>query len=616
MTSVNDHFRNPSIVSKRKLDPTTSFSRSSNKSAKLSNGSSPRSSAASAASAPPNKPPSRPLAFVQDDIDDQEAARNDDDEDLEAGPAPPPPEDLDDQQDASEDEEGRFFGSGVTAQEKQVMSYVDQNDDDAEEKIDLPWLRRAMINFERKINKNAELRAKFEDEPLKFVASEADLDTDIKGLTLLSEHGELYPEFARHGGVASLVSLLAHENTDIAIAVCEVLEELTDEDASTTEEQWNAVVDAMIENDVVDLLVSNLSRLDEANATDRDGVYHILSVIENLLSQPSHLERIGSNDKMLTYLTSRIKKPDPDARGKVGQNRQYAAELLAILFQGNSQNRQRFASQEGVDAVLQILSAYRKRDPEKDSDEEEFFENLFDVLTCLVEESKPADKFLEAEGVELCLIMLREGKLSKSRALKVLDHSMNGSAATTVCERVIEAAGLKTVFGLLMKTEKKGKTERDSVEHIIGIMAGLLRYTPAKSAARIRTLAKFVEKEYEKITRLVELRNEYAARVAKVDKEISLDRSQVNGEIDAEVEDEYLSRRLDAGLFSLQTLDVILSWLVAEDEGARAKAIQLLGEPGPEVLKKSLQEQIEGIDEANDRGKDTKEMLMALVGAI
>jgi beta-catenin-like protein 1 len=619
MTSVDDLFRKPpaQVVSKRKLeDPTTSFSRPSNKSAKLANGSSPRSSAASRSGVSSKPPPSRPAPSVEEDIEELEATQNEEDNDVEAGPARPLDDEDEEEEGGPEDEEGRFFGSGVTAQEKQVMTYLDQNsEDEPEEKIDLPWLKRTMISFERKINKNAELRAKFDNEPMKFVASEADLDTDIRGLTLLSGHGELYPDFAKHGGVASLVSLLTHENTDIAIAVTQVLEELTDEDATATEDQRTTLIYAMMENDLIDLLVSNLSRLDEASESDRDGVYHILSVVENLSSQPANLEAVGSKDRLLIYLTSRINKPDPDARVKVGQNRQYAAELLAILLQGSTKNRDRFAALDGVDTVLQILSAYRKRDPEKDSDEEEFVENLFDVLTCLVEETNPADKFLEAEGIELCLIMLREGKLSKPRALKVLDHGINGAVATAICDKVVDAAGLKTIFGLFMKTEKKGKVERESVEHLIGIMAGLLRYTPANSAARIRTLAKFVEKDYEKIGRLIELRKEYVARFDKVEREIAGDRARQNGGVDEELEDEFLSRRLDAGLFSLQSLDVILSWLAAEDEGARKQILELLGDDGA-ILTKSLQEQIEAIDEENERGKDTKEMLQALLAAI
>lgn len=37
------------------------------------------------------------------------------------------------------------------------------------EKFDTAWVRRFALNFEKKISKNAELRAKFENDPQKYV---------------------------------------------------------------------------------------------------------------------------------------------------------------------------------------------------------------------------------------------------------------------------------------------------------------------------------------------------------------------------------------------------------------------------------------------------------------
>ena len=78
------------------------------------------------------------------------------------------------------------------------------------------------------------------------MGSEADLDADIKSLSVLSEHPELYEEFAKLGCVASLVSLLAHENTDIAIDAIQTLSELTDEDVQAEQEQWDSLANAMV----------------------------------------------------------------------------------------------------------------------------------------------------------------------------------------------------------------------------------------------------------------------------------------------------------------------------------------------------------------------------------
>lgn len=181
--------------------------------------------------------------------------------------------------------------------------------------------------------------------------------------------------------------------------------------------------------------------------------------MENLSSQTALAEKIGQDATVLHWILSRIQQKELP----VSQNKQYSAEILAILLQSSSKNREKFIGLHGVDIILQLLSQYRKRDPEKDSDEEEYVENLFDSLICLVDEDSGKDKFIEAEGIELAQIMLREGKFSKPRALRVLDHTFGGTGGAPACERLIEAAGLRTIFGMFMK-------KVDSSSHPDGII--------------------------------------------------------------------------------------------------------------------------------------------------
>ncbi|CAG8903160.1 unnamed protein product [Penicillium egyptiacum] len=542
MTNVDELFKKPSATgsAKRKFEPVQDPNEVY-KSAKLD----PNVDMRSKGKAP----------MVEDEIDDGEA-----------GPELPP--DFD--EDVPDDEEGRFFGGGMEHKTAQAMEYIDEQEEEAApEKFDSAWVRRFALNFEKKISKNAELRAKFESDPQKFMASEADLDTEIKSLSILSEHSDLYEEFAKMGCVASLTSLLSHENADIAIDAIQIISELTDEDVEAEQEQWDALVNAMIEADLIELLAQNLSRLDEGSETDRAGVYYVLAVMENLASQASHAEKIGQDAAILPWILSRIQRKE----AVLSQNKQYAAEILAILLQSTPKNRTKFIELDGIDILLQLLSAYRKRDPAKDSDEEEYVENLFDALICLVEEDTGKDKFVEAEGVELALIMLKEGKFSKPRALRVLDHALGGMGGAPACERLVEAAGLKTVFGMFLK-----KQEGQNIEHFLGIFASLLRLLPGGSAPRIRTLAKFMEKDYARIEKLVNLRREYAARVLPVEQAIKKERRTFDKEEQELMAGEWLSRRLDAGLFSLQTIDVILAWLLAEDDGAKRKIVSLLAD--------------------------------------
>lgn len=491
---------------------------------------------------------------------------------MEAGPALPPDEDDGDYgPDIPDDEDGRFFGGGTTNTENEILDYMEGQEpaDIAPEKIDSAWLRKLALNFEKRITKNAELRAKFENEPQKFMGSEADLDADIKALSILTEHSELYGEFAKLGCVASLIGLLAHENTDIAIDAVEIVSELTDEDVEAEQGQWDTIVDAMVESDLLDLLVSNFSRFSESNESDRSGVYHALSVLENLASRPSLAEKICQDTTILKWLLQRIQKKE----SPVSQNKQYSAEVLAILLQSSEPNRTKLCELDGADILLQILAAYRKRDPIKGTEEEEFVENIFDALTCVVDSTLGKQKYVEAEGVELCLIMIREGKMSKSRALRLLDHALGGQSGAEVCEKLVEAAGLKVIFTMFMK-----KQDGQTTEHLIGIFSSLLRLLPANEAGRIRTLAKFVEKEYEKLGKLVRLRRDYAAKVEVVEGEIRKEQRRMSAEEREEMADEWLGRRLDAGLFCLQSIDVILAWLVAEDVGAEKEIRRLFAE--------------------------------------
>ncbi|PLB49621.1 DUF1716-domain-containing protein [Aspergillus steynii IBT 23096] len=529
----------------------------------------------------------------------------DEEDDGEAGPELPPDFDA---EDVPDDEEGRFFGGGMERQTAQAMQYIDQQEEGetAPEKFDVAWLRRFALNFEKKISKNAELRGKFENEPQKFMASEADLDNEIKELSILSEHPELYEDFATMGCVGSLISLLSHENADIAIDAIQIISELTDEDVEAEQEQWDTLVNAMLDADLIELLSQNLSRLDEGSEADRAGVYYVLSVLENLASQTSIAERIGQESGLLQWLLSRVQQKEKP----VGQNQQYSAEILAILLQSSSKIREKLISLDGVDALLQLLSQYRKRDPAKDSDEEEYAENLFDCLMCLVDEDAGKEKFLEGEGVELSQIMLKEGKFSKQRGLRVLDHALGGLGGAPACERLVEAAGLKTVFSMFMK-----KQENQIIEHLLGIFASLLRLLPGGSAPRIRALAKFMEKDYEKIEKLVKLRREYASRVTPVEQAIAKERKEYTEDEQEIMASEWLSRRFDAGLFSVQLIDVILAWLVAEDDGAKRKIVSLLADRDEtlSLIHSTLKEQIEGLVEDEPGQKDHREMLETLL---
>lgn len=447
------------------------------------------------------------------------------------------------------------------------------------------------------------MRLKYPTEPERFIGSEADLNEELRQVVVLTTNcALLYPEFVRLGGANLLLELLSHENADIAAAAILVMEELTDDDVLDSDrgqdeaaqrpglEAMHAFVQVLRKGQVLALLVSNLSRFNdkppasddvaalENYDSDVQGVYHTLSVLENLISlQPDAAEELVASTSILGWLLQRMQYPRFD------QNMAYAGEILAILLHDSEANRQVLGEQNGIDVLLQLVAPYRKRDP-VDEEETEFMENCFDSLSSalLLDTNKP--RFLEDEGVELMILILREKRVSRMRALKVLDIALGGVHGAPQCVRFVEALGLKSLFAVFMlPSEHSTKLRAHTVsgqdmEHMLGLLASLLHNLASDSAPRIRVLAKFVEQDYAKIDRLLELRETTLMRVRKEERGIAHEERLFAARgMDAEAIQElaYL-RRLESGLYTLQLTDYLLAWLMMEDDGAQAHIRMLL----------------------------------------
>ncbi|GAA6078368.1 beta-catenin-like protein 1, partial [Tachysurus ichikawai] len=154
---------------------------------------------------------------------------------------------------------------------------------------------------------------------------------------------------------------------------------------------------------------------------------------------------------------------------------------------------------DGIDVLLQQLSVFKRHNPTT-PEEQEMMENLFDALCSCLMLPANRDRFLKGEGLQLMNLMLREKKLSRTSALKVLDHSMIGPEGTDNCHKFVDILGLRTIFPLLMKTPKKmrkaGVSDKEHEEHVCSILASMLRNL--KGQQRSRLLSKFTENDCEK----------------------------------------------------------------------------------------------------------------------
>lgn len=115
-------------------------------------------------------------------------------------------------------------------------------------------------------------------------------------------------------------------------------------------------------------------------------------------------------------------------------------------------------------------------------------------------------------------------------------------------------------------------------EHVLGIIVSLLNHLASDSKERLRLLKKFVENEYEKVDRLLEIRRAALGRLAVVEAEEKARREEEGEEEEEEEEEGYFYlTRLEGGLFSVQMTDYILAWICMEDDGILAHTKRMMG---------------------------------------
>ncbi|WIA28620.1 hypothetical protein OEZ86_011157 [Tetradesmus obliquus] len=500
---------------------------------------------------------------------------------------------------------------------QELLRQAEEQADAAEvQLLDEKSLRKMLNALDKRAKENLELRMKYADEPMRFIDNEVDLMSLIRGLAqVAADPNALYPLLIDSTAVATLAGLLSHDNTDIAVEVMDLLQELTDSD----EEQDNqavagALVDALAEANGLELLVERMAKLSEAVEEEAAAVNHGLAVIEHAVElRPALAESLLERGKLLKWLLGRIRVKASDS------NKQYASEILSILVQGHEANQRRLGSSNGIDTLLVCLAGFKSREP-ADAEEQEFVENLFDTLcSCLL---LPANRaaFVECEGVELMHLLLKGKKSSRYGAIKAIDFAT--TRCPPACDRLVEAGALAQLFAIFMgrskiKNSKGDASDRDVAKEVeercVSIISNLFQGV-TKNSRKERLAAKFVEAEFEKVDRLMELLFRYEASVRAC--EVRLAREAA--ELDEEVEPgELLLERLDAGLFTLQCAMVVVAALWSTgDAGLRRRLLACLHQKGQslEMVRQYLLEFYFGI--GDDGAPEEKQRQLQRLGQL
>jgi len=372
------------------------------------------------------------------------------------------------------------------------------------------------------------------------------------------------------------------------------------------EEEASILIDALIEGGLISVLVDRLRYLNESIKEEASAVYNALSVLENCIDvKPDVAQIIAETPGVLEWLCARL-----SPKTEVDSNKQYSSEVLAVILQSaGTQARLKFVEMDGVDRALQSVAPYRSqgiRSPE----EEEFVENVFDILCAVLMEDIAKVSFVENEGIELMILVLKGRTPSRTAALKCLDFATTGYCDS--CQRAITEGLLPSLFGIFMgkiklkkgtsnQGKKKESINRDEEEvRCVSIISNLLAWLK-DDALKVRVIAKFVEGEFEKCDRLMEIFSRFAFKVAEEERHIAHLHDMEEGD-----QEEMLLARMDAGLFTLQQCALIIGelWYTGE-YGLKNRLLLLLHQQGYTLgyLRALLEEYLNALGPAEEESK-------------
>ncbi|KAA8898567.1 hypothetical protein TRICI_006522 [Trichomonascus ciferrii] len=480
-----------------------------------------------------------------------------------------------------EDEDGTFYKEGLDEPTRRAFEYVDAQDkkNDLEpEKYNKAYLKRLLTAVEKNFALNTDQRLKYKDEPLKFMDSEHQLHGSIKMLSVLSET-DLYQELIDSGSIPTIVELISHEDDLIAQETVIVLSDLFDDSQVVSSyENREKLADSLIEQGLLSTLSSFLQRFSE-NPDSEDAV-PVYDFLDNLVTLESVPTKILTEQGLINTLVSRI--ADSRSADK-SPSKLTSAELLFVLLLANPSKitglvTDVVVSQKGfVDILLTEVSKIRSISPRNTSEEEEFYENMFNILCLVVRNTAGKDSFADNEGVELMVILMKVSKWAKSRALKVLVDASKGYSAGVIAENIVQSGGLKPLFSLFAKTE-----DRSVLSNILWVLSSLLRWLDIDSPERIRVIGKFLEKEGAKLRKTVTLRANLRKSVDAIKADISRERKSMESDTDID-EDTILqfetasdARLVEAGLEMLQNIDIILLWLYIDGGETKTMVLTML----------------------------------------
>jgi len=420
-----------------------------------------------------------------------------------------------------------------------------------------------------KAHENMKQRVKFEKDPTKFMGSEIELDEQLSKLKGLASKPKLYLELVKNGAGEILVNLISHPNEDLSKDVLSLIAELLDVDVfEEAPKETSVLLNALVENHVIEVLVSNLERMNTAGEAASLAVFHSMDIVESIVEiDKTAAQHLAVNTTFLDFLIDYMGKKESS------EDRLSCSERLLLLVASFSELRTQFlhlpmvkrsrVERNLLERLTALAVSFKTVNP-MSVDEEEYVANLYTALQGVMLENRNRDAFLQGKGMEELLAVVKLRRFAYPLALRVIEAVVEKNA--TACEMLIDAKGLKTIFPLFMgksiavKANEQDKSQKKNVSEVEGqvtkdvlsIITNALLTLEPKSLHHRRIIKKFKDDNCEKMDRALELFVEYHDALQDLKSEEYKDPA------------EYYLSRVDHGLEELRHAAIVIANLLAE----------------------------------------------------
>jgi len=385
-----------------------------------------------------------------------------------------------------------------------------------------------------------------------------DLVKQISNITLAEL--PLYNDFI-HLTSDFLLQIITHPNTDIINQFILVFNDLID---AEYEQDQNAVLQFIKNEGILEFLLSYLSQINQNHETgdeeeDDDIKVTILNIFNELTNyEDEELRRdLFGFDKLTSYLIDEIRKVET-----IQEISYYHESIIDYLFKIASWDNVKFSQKHDfiIEVLLIQLSHFTTIIPEEGSIQENFIESSIGLISNLITTREGRAAFLQNEGFELILILIKNGTWGFNTFVKIsnqLIESINDTNNVDLSVAIIDCNYfLNNVFKILKTTK-----DRDEIYQILKILVKLIIFLPFNSDQRIRLINKLVTKDFKSLNVILKIESKWDQNVSKIDGDYSFN-------------DNYIDK-IESGLDILQQIVIFKSWLLIEDEKLKNDMIHM-----------------------------------------